>query len=144
MPAKPEGLKSEFLFAMKADLEPPLNVGVTPHGTRMIFIVTGGTVEGPKIKGKVLPGGGDWFQLRSDGVGELDVKAAFETDDGHLIYVHYSGIVNSQTEDGSTYFRTTPRFETASEKYGWLNNLIAVGVGTAGENQVSYDVYAIL
>ena len=42
------------------------------------------------------------------------------------------------------YFRTTPVFETSSEKYGWLNRIVAVGVGKLGKNKVMYKVYMIL
>ena len=42
------------------------------------------------------------------------------------------------------YFRTTPVFETSSEKYGWLNRIVAVGVGKLGKNKVTYKVYKIL
>jgi hypothetical protein len=32
-------------------------------------------------------------------------------------------------DPASYYFRTLPRFETATEKYAFLNRIIAVGVG---------------
>lgn len=135
------GLKSELLLKMQADLEPPQAIGGTPHGNRSIFYAKGGWVDGPKVKGKVLAGGGDWFLMREDGIGELDVRATFETDDGALIFTHYRGVLNPRTG----YFRTTPRFETSSDKYGWLNDVIAVGVGwQSAPNQVSYNVYHIL
>lgn len=134
------GLKSELLFKMHATLASPQHIGKTHEGTRSVFYATGGTLEGPKIKGTVLPGGGDWFRLRDDGIGEVDVRATFETDDGALIYTHYRGVMNGKTG----YFRTTPRFETASEKYQWLTQLVAVGVGRAGDGGVYYDVYHIL
>lgn len=134
------GLKSELLFTMTATLETPQPIGKTHEGNRSIFYATGGSLEGPKIKGTVLPGGGDWFRMRDDGVGELDVRATFKTDDGALVYTHYKGVLNPQTG----YFRTTPRFETASEKYQWLTKIVAVGVGTRGDGSVSYSVYQIL
>ena len=141
---KMDGLKSEFLFKLVADLDPPRQVGDTPDGARIIYNVTGGTIDGPRIKGKILPGGGDWFRVRSDGTGELDVRATIQTGDNVLIYMRYTGVTHTKAEDGSRYFRTTPRFETASEKYAWLNDVVAVGVGQTGDNQVSYDVYEIL
>jgi len=134
------GLKSELLFDMTATLEAPQQVGATHEGGRSIFYATGGTIKGPKVNGTVLPGGGDWFRMRSDGIGELDVRATFKTDDGALVYTHYKGVLNPTTG----YFRTTPRFETSSEKYQWLTKLVAVGVGKAGQNAVSYQVYHIL
>ena len=53
-------LKYEFLYELHGDLEEPIDVGSTPHGIRRIFNVKGGTMEGPKISGKVLPTGADW------------------------------------------------------------------------------------
>jgi Protein of unknown function (DUF3237) len=149
-------LRSELLGELSVDLEEPLEVGATPHGVRRIYGVKGGTFKGPKLKGKVLPTGGDWLLIRPDGAGELDVRATLRTDDGHIIYTYYRGILHGppevaarilrgETPDPSEYyFRTTPCFETGSEKYGWLNRTVAVGVGKVGPNWVGYTVYAIL
>src|SRR4030042_7131699 len=134
-------LRTELLYEVSVDLEPPQNVGATPHGNRQIFYVKGGTFEGPKLKGKVLPGGGDWFMFRPDGAGELDVRATVRTDDGHLIYTYYHGILDAPPEvlqrvaagepvdPSEYYFRTAPCFETASEKYGWVKPTRAGGGG---------------
>jgi hypothetical protein len=149
-------LKTEFLCEVSVDLEEPQEIGDTPHGNRRIFYVKGGTVEGPKIKGEVLPGGGDWLLVRPDGAGELDVRATIRTDDGHLVYCYYRGILHPppevalrvmQGEDvdpSEYYFRTAPVYETASEKYGWLNRIVAVAVGKFAPNWVGYKVYAVL
>ena len=149
-------LKSELLCELSVDLEEPQDMGATPHGVRRIYRVKGGTFAGPKLKGEVLPGGGDWLLLRPDGAGELDVRATMRTDDGHLIYTYYRGILAASPEVGQRilqgetldpsqyYFRTAPCFETASEKYGWLNRIVAVGIGKLAPNWVGYTVYAIL
>lgn len=149
-------LKAELLCEVSVDLEEPQNVGATPHGNRQIYCVKGGTFEGPKLKGEVLPGGGDWLLLRPDGAGELDVRGTMRTDDGHFIYIYYRGILHAPPEvmarmaqgeavdPAEYYFRTAPFFETASEKYGWLNRVVAVGVGKFAPNWVGYTVYAIL
>src|SRR4030042_5287914 len=91
-------LKTELLYEVSVDLETPQNVGATPHGNRRIYYVKGGTFEGPKLKGEVLPGGGDRVPLRPDGAGELDVRATMRTDDGHLIYAYYRGILHPPPE----------------------------------------------
>lgn len=149
-------LKTEFLCEVSVDLEEPQNVGATPHGNRQIYYVKGGTVEGPKIRGEVLPGGGDWLLLRPDGAGELDVRGTFRTDDGHLIYTYYRGILNmpadvmqralqGETVDPSEYyFRIAPVYETASEKYDWLNRIVAIGVGQFKPGWVGYSIYQVL
>ena len=149
-------LKTEFLFEFSVDLEEAQPIGLTPHGNRQIVYVKGGTVEGPKIKGVVLPGGGDWVLVRPDGVGELDVRTTLRTDDGHLIYSHYHGIFDASpnvfqrlfageaVDPSEYYFRTAPFYETGSEKYAWLNRVVAVGVGRMAPHSVGYSVYAIL
>ena len=148
-------LKSEFLASMTAELDAPQVVGPTPDGVRMIYYVTSGSIDGPKIKGKLLPGGGDWLRLRSDGAAVLDVRATIETDDGALIYAYYPGYINAppdlmariqageMVDPSQYYFRTAPRFETAAPRYAELNSLICVGVGRLGVSRVSYSIYAI-
>jgi hypothetical protein len=149
-------LQSEFLCELVGDLDDPQVIGMTPKGIRMILPVIGGTIKGPKINGEVLAFGADWIVMRSDGVGELDVRATGRTDDGELIYAYYRGILkidpalmarvqNGEDVDPSQYyFRTTPVFETGSEKYSWLNQIICVGVGKMEPKRVIYKIYQIL
>jgi hypothetical protein len=73
-PATP---RLEYLMRYRADLKPPVEVGAVPSGNRRIFDVTGGSFEGPRLRGKILPSGADWLLLGSDGVGRLDVRATF-------------------------------------------------------------------
>ena len=75
-------LSSELLFDMTLQVAPATAVGATPSGKRYIAYVTGGTFEGPRLKGRVLPGGGDWVIQRPDHVFQLDVRITLETDDG--------------------------------------------------------------
>lgn len=135
-------LESEFLYKISLTLDTPVDLQKVPVGKRVIYPVTGGTFEGPRLKGKVRAFGADWV-LRLDSVTtKLDVRLLLETDDGHLISTTYSGIVYNNP-DGTTYWRITPVFETSSTKYGWLNYLLAVGVGSVSKGGVSYEVFAI-
>ena len=155
MPQFPDALAAEHLFDIHVDLEPAQRVGQTPGGARNIVLVKGGAVAGPKVNGSVLPGGGDWVVTRGDGVGELDVRLTMETVDGALVYMRYGGILDAKPEvfrrvyggedvaPSEYYFRTTPRFETSTEAYAWLNSIICVGVGALGPNVVDYRIFAI-
>src|SRR4051812_40827530 len=49
---------------------------------------------GPRLRGAVLPGGGDWVSVRKDGVSELDVRITLKCDDGSLIFVSYRGVAD--------------------------------------------------
>jgi hypothetical protein len=116
------------LMRLHLETAPTQELGTTAHGALSIFPVTGGSFEGDRLKGKVLSGGGDWVTKRPDGPYELDLRVTLETDDGALIHMTFSGI----RDDANHYFRTLPRFETASPQYAFLNRLLAVGRGEIG------------
>ncbi len=80
-------LKSRHLFDIDITIEPPQVLGATPFGDRRIVLLRGGTFEGERLKGVVLPGGGDWIMARSDGALQLDVRLTMQTDDEQLIYM---------------------------------------------------------
>jgi len=52
----------EFAFEERVTLAPAVVLGDTALGWRQYIPITGGTVAGPKLKGRVVPGGFD-FQL---------------------------------------------------------------------------------
>lgn len=147
-------LRTEWLYDLRAtiDMENIHEIGDMGRGRRVIYPVPGGTIEGPHIRGSVLAFGADFAVTRTDGVGALDIRAIVRTDDGAEIYADYPGLNHDQPlgplgalPEGEAYFRTTPRFETGSEKYSWLNRIFAVGVGWfEPPNVVAYKVYAIL
>src|ERR1700757_939200 len=124
-------MRSRPLMTLRLNTAPTQNIGAGPHGTRVIFPITGGSFEGDRLRGKVLAGGDDWTVKRSDGVIELDLRITLETDDGTLIHMTFEGLRDDRTS-GTSYFRTLPRFETAEAKYSFLNRLLAVGAGEIG------------
>ena len=58
----------EHVMSYTAQLAAPEVIGAVPDDLRINFYVTGGTVTGPKVAGKIRPVGGDWLTLRKDGV----------------------------------------------------------------------------
>ena len=150
-------LKTEFLYRAHIDVDGFYQVGETFRGKRTIVRVKGGLFEGPKLRGQILPGTGDWFVVRPGGVAEGDVRDTYRTHDGHVIYVSYRGIIDMAPEiwervgrgedvDPSEYYlRGQPMFETAvGTPYSWLNNVLAVSVGKQEALGVVYDVYQVL
>ncbi len=154
MPARE--IRLEHLLTVRFDVSAPRSLGQTPFGERRIVHITGGSFEGPQLRGTVLPEGGDWLLLRSDGVLQLDVRATLQTDDGALIYMTYRGFRHGPAEvidrlnrgeavDPSTYyFRTAPFFETGDERYAWLNRTICVSTGERLPSGPVYTVYQVL
>src|SRR5213592_5105211 len=85
-------MDSRLLMMLQVFVSPPQKLGAVPHGTRIIAPITSGTFEGPRLRGRVLPGGGDWLLLRSDVVLELDLRITLETDDRALIHMSFQGL----------------------------------------------------
>lgn len=152
----PASLNSELLFEMSIQVGPAVSLGATPGGKRFTAPVLEGTFDGPRLRGRVLPGGGDWVILRPDRVFQLNVRITLETDDGSLIHTTYRGARHGATDvmrrvaagervrAEDYYFRTTPYFETASPAYAWLNGIVSVGVGEDRPHGVYYRVHQIL
>ena len=141
MPAK--SLDVEYLFTLSATTDAPHPVGAGPKGNRLIVAVTGGSFEGPRLRGTVETPGGDWVTLQSGGVLRLDVRVLLKTDDGAEILVSYTGIGRAQP-DQSLEIRTAPMFETGDERYAWLNDIQAVGLGKTVPGGVEYEIYQLL
>jgi uncharacterized protein DUF3237 len=120
-----DAINSRPLMVLRLATAATQEIGSTPQGALTVFPVTGGSFEGERLRGQVLGGGGDWVRARGDGVLSLDLRVTLETDDGGLIHMTFSGV----RDDANGYFRTVPRFETATPKYAFLNRLLAVGIG---------------
>jgi Protein of unknown function (DUF3237) len=121
-------MRSRTLMTLRLNTAPIQDIGAAPHGTRVTFPITGGSFEGERLRGRVLPGGDDWTVKRPDGVVELDLRVTLETEDGALIHMTFEGI-RDDAAPAAPYFRTVPRFETAEPTYSFLNRLLAVGTG---------------
>src|SRR5450755_5086020 len=116
------------LMILRLSTAPTQNLGIGPRGTRVTFPIIGGTFEGDRLRGTVLPGGHDWAVTRLDGLIELDLRVTLQTDDGALIHMTFQGLRDDGAPE-APYFRTLPRFETAEPRYAFLNRLLAVGTG---------------
>ena len=111
-------------------------------GARRVIPILGGEVAGPRIRGRVLPGGADFQILRADGVIELHARYVVECESGARIYVENSGLRHGPPE--AVYFRTTPRFECADESYAWLTRHIFLGAGVRRPDRVELTIHQVM
>jgi hypothetical protein len=149
-------LRYEPLFVFQIEVKPPSIIGATPGYDRRIGEIAGGRFEGERLRGKILSGGSDWQSLRSDGATTLNVRLVMQTDDAALISMTYLGMRHGPKEvldriargenvnPSEYYMRATPYYETASEKYGWLNRIVSVAYGHRVAGGAIYQVFQIL
>ena len=115
----------EFALQLRVTLGEAFSIDKTQHGRRTVIPITGGTFEGPLLKGTIINGGAD-YQLNAENRTELEAIYCIKTDDGVNIHIRNRGIIaNGKDENGnpSFYFKCAPQFEApADSKYAWLNN----------------------
>ena len=102
----------EFALQLRVHISEPYTIGETAHGRRIVIPITGGSFEGPSLKGTILSGGADY------------------TDDGINIHVRNRGLVcDGKNADGTPYyyFKAAPQFEAPKDsRYAWLNDALFV------------------
>ena len=146
----------KFVCQLEVQLAPIKEMGTGRAGQRRIIPITGGSVSGPKISGKILNLGADWQTIFPDGVAELDTRYAFETNDGALIEIINYGFRHGPEEvikslahgddvpASSYYMRTHARLETGDERYSWVNRSLFVGTGKREKHRVILELYEVL
>jgi hypothetical protein len=145
-----------FAFEVAVEVGAPLDLGQTQNGHRRIVSIASGRVEGPRLNGRVLPGGADWQILRPDGSAELDARYTIETALGALIYVVNRGVRHGPPEvleklnrgervdPSAYYFRSAATFETSAPECQWLTRAVLVGVGERYPDKVIVRFWELL
>ena len=150
-------ISTEFLMTLHAPLDPPQ---VVNSELEIYNVAPGGWVKGPKIRGKIIAPAGDWFRTMPDGSFKLDVRMSIRADDESIIFVTYGGRM-ALSEDAArraasgealgsadAHCMISLTFETASKKYSWLNEVVAVGKMAStksGEGSyITYDIFAVM
>jgi hypothetical protein len=155
LPGVLKSVRTRPLFVLREAVPPLIVIGQTPNGFRRIGVVQGGSFEGERLSGEVVTGN-DWQSVRTDSCIKLDVRLVLKTTDGELIVMTYTCLragppsviekldKGEQVDPRSYYFRMNPIFETSSNKYDWMNRIIAVGTGVRLADGPVYSVFEIL
>jgi hypothetical protein len=154
----PLDLKGEHITDVIVNADPgaPGRIG-SPWGASSVDYIVDGEFDGPKLKGKVLPGGGDWPSFSNDEANSLqvNVRAVWQTHDGAKLFVQYTGFIVfprepvtglpalAELDPGQYYFRVAPIIRTDDERYLWINKVLCVGVGRFTARGVAYRIYQL-
>ncbi|UPO76144.1 DUF3237 domain-containing protein [Arthrobacter sp. Helios] len=145
-----------FLATISVQVGEPIEIGRTSAGVRRIIPILGGKVEGPGLRGTVLPAGADFQLLRTATLTELEAKYAIETDDGERLYVNNFGLRSGSEADIAAllrgepvdperiYFRCTPRIEAPEGgAWAWLSSRILIGTGIRLPDEVRLEISVV-
>lgn len=153
-PIKP--LETRYAFTLNVDIAPTVEVGDIGSGRRRLIAITGGELVGPNLSGKIHSLGADYMMVRPTGVVEVHARYAVQMSDGANVYVENSGLRTGPSDEaerlkrGETidpaeiYFRTVPRFETASPTYRWLMESIFAARAGRRPGGVFIEVHQVL
>lgn len=155
MALQPPGL--EFAFAITAALEPPIEQGTWDGLRRRIVPINGGTVEGPRFSGRIVPGGADWQTLAaSDGLTLLDARYTLQHEDGTIVGVVNRGVrrgppevmaklaAGERVDPSAYYFRASPVFDAPPGPHRWLSESTFVCVGKRWPDSVELQMWRVL
>ncbi|WP_252181250.1 DUF3237 domain-containing protein [Azospirillum sp. B4] len=117
---------TEFTYEAVVELEPMIALGKGPLGERRMVPITGGTFQGPRIKGTVLNGGADRQLVRPDGVLTLNALYELKTDDGAIITVNNRALIDAPPGQ-APYAYSVLEFAAPEGPHAWLNRGIFVG-----------------
>lgn len=151
-------IQLQFLGVFRGTGKPAIHeVGSGPLGIRrLVALDDQATFEGPRLRGRLVPGGADWQLTRADGVTEIAATYLLRTDDGVLLTVTNRGIRHAPPEvaarsargesvdPGALYFRCTPQIEAPSGAYEWLNRSIHVATGIRTRDGIELWFYSLL
>jgi len=133
----------------------PITIGETGQGLRRIVPITGGWITGPRLTGEILPAGADFQSIGPDGYTILEARYAAKLAGGALIYIINTGIRfgppdvmaritrGEPVDPADVYFRSTPRFETATPEYVWLTRPLFIASGARHPDRVELSVFEV-
>lgn len=145
----------ELVFRIEADIDTPRSGGTSPEGERLHIPIVGGRIHGPRLNGRVRPGGSDWPLIGPDGTSRIEARYTIEADDGTLIYVVNKGLRVSSPEvmarlragdtvaPGEFYMRAAPVFDAPSGPHRWLSESLFVSSIAPAGRTIVIDVYKV-
>ncbi|WP_374419655.1 DUF3237 domain-containing protein [Novosphingobium arvoryzae] len=144
-----------YVFSIRADLDPPIEVGTVDGGRRRFIGIRGGEVYGPRLQGTVMAGGGDWQTIMPEGLTKVEARYFLKSADGTVIEVTNPGVRVASVEvveklargevvDPSLYyFRTTPNFKVNGGPLDWMQRHAFVARGIRKPDSVVIDYYVV-
>jgi hypothetical protein len=146
----------EHLCDLAVTIDAPVEVGQTAMGMRRMIPITGGTVTGPQMQGRIVPGGADFQLIVGDGTqAHLDARYVLELQDGSRVFVQNTALRVASAEDSAkirrgesvdparVYFRCQPKFEATTPQWAWLAEHQFIGVGLRLPDAVHLSFYKV-
>jgi hypothetical protein len=150
---------ADLTVLVAAPIDAGAMVGLNSRGRRRIIPITGGTMHGPALQGRILPGGADFQIVVSDTCADLDARYLIElegpTYQGQHVFVQNRALRRGSAQDvarlvrgeavdpDAIYFRCVPTFEVSCAALNWLTESIFIGTGARYPDRVLISLYRV-
>ena len=150
---------ADLTVSVAAPIEAGQVTGLNSRGRRRIIPITGGTVTGPRLTGRVLPGGADFQLVVSETAADLDARYLIALDGpefgGEHIFVQNRALRRGSAADiarlvrgepvdpAAIYFRCVPTFEVSTPRLAWLTESIFIGTGARFPDRVEMSFFRV-
>lgn len=151
---------ADLTVLVSAPIEAGHVIGLNSRGRRRIIPITGGTLQGPRLQGRILPGGADFQIVVSDTSADLDARYLIELDgpsyQGEHLFVQNRALRRGSAEDIARlvrgepvdpeviYFRCVPTFEVSCEALRWLTESVFIGTGARFPERVLISLFRVV
>jgi hypothetical protein len=148
----------EFVFQVRVDFAGRLKFARERNGVQRGYTgVAGGIVDGPRLKGTVVPNsGGDWPHFMPDGVVYFEAIYVLEASDGTQILINNRGLRHAPADvlakmnafepvdPASYYFRVAPTFDVPAGPHDWLGRTVIVGGADRHRTHSIFSYFALV
>ncbi|MEO6974113.1 MAG: DUF3237 domain-containing protein [Rhodoferax sp.] len=150
---------ADLTVQVSAPIEAGQVSGLNSRGRRRIIPITGGVLSGPRLHGRVLPGGADFQLVVSNTTTDLDARYMLALDGpqhaGEHIFVQNHALRRGSADDiarlvrgepvdpAAIYFRCVPTFEVSSPNLAWLTESLFLGTGARYPDRVEMSFYRV-
>mgnify|MGYP003647970917 CR=1 FL=1 len=150
---------ADLIVHVSSPSEAGMVSGLNSRGRRRIIPITGGSMTGPELQGRVLPGGADFQIVVSETCADLDARYMIALDGpeyaGQHLFVQNRALRRGSAEDiarlvrgepvdpQAIYFRCVPTFEVSDERLRWLTESIFVGTGARYPDRVEMRFFRL-
>lgn len=110
---------------------------IPPQGARFDFSFEGRSTG--RLSGRLY--GIDYYHMRADGRGELNIRGVIETEDGQRISLFADGVTTPRADGTGMDLFENVRLTTAAPDYAWVNARQIWAVGTSADGKIHVEAY---
>ncbi len=151
----------DYCFELRVAVDDPFQLGGHDHDGLHFAPIVGGTLSGPRLDGRILPGGGDWWVGRGmtvqlDARYNIEARLSGSSDETAAVEVVNRGywrtdeatyermLAGDEVDESRLYYRTAFTFRTDHPDLAWLCRSQFIGYARPAPGHVMIRVFRLV